>query len=88
MPVRVSLLTFAILELPLVPVVVFRLGTAAERIGHFMQRECVYCDVPLKVVEFPEEPSDVILHSSGLHGFSANISGTLNAARNIRCLRA
>jgi hypothetical protein len=56
--------------------------------GHFMQRACVYCDVPLKVVEFPEEPRDVILRSSGLQGFSANISGTPHAAMNIRCLRA
>tara|TARA_B100001123_G_scaffold68706_1_gene76760 strand:- start:6265 stop:6438 length:174 start_codon:yes stop_codon:yes gene_type:complete len=56
--------------------------------GHFIQRACVHCDVPLKVVEFPEEPRDVILHSSGLQGFSANISGTPHAAMNIRCLRA
>ena len=56
--------------------------------GHFIQRACVHCDVPLKVVEFPEEPRDVILRSSGLQGFSANISGTPHAAMNIRCLRA
>lgn len=63
-------------------------ATEKERIGHFMQRRCVYLDVPLKVVEFNGEPGDVILDSSGLNGLSANISGTPHAAINISCLRA
>ena len=62
-------------------------GTEEERIGHFMHQGCVYRDVPLKVVEFTGEPGDVILHSSGLNGLSANISGTPHAVMNVSCLR-
>ncbi|MEE3372072.1 MAG: hypothetical protein VX346_22250 [Planctomycetota bacterium] len=63
-------------------------GTEEERIGNFMHQGCIYRDVPLKVVEFTGEPGDVILHSSGLNGLSANISGTPHAVMNISCLRA
>ena len=63
-------------------------GTEEERIEHFMRRGCVYRDVPRKVVEFTGEPGDGILHSSGLNGLSANISGTPHAVMNLSCLPA